>query len=184
MFFLFHTHICWNRVESEESEDLHNKYKGMTADSDEKKLKQIIRSTKRIQERSYLYFLYLGGACWRLKFSCCLHSHIYTLHSHTPVPAISPLSRTFISWHSHSLIYADNFGAPLKMPTANHSLCFWKVIPQHASKSSPSYGIIYRITGGFLNTATSILKRVTGTIFTISKCFHKGKPTFYLLVSS
>jgi hypothetical protein len=44
------------RVESEESEDLHNKYKGMTADSDEKKkLKQIhnIRSPKRIQDIKY-----------------------------------------------------------------------------------------------------------------------------------
>jgi hypothetical protein len=39
--------LCWNRVESEESEDLHNKYKGMTADSDEKKLKQIIFEVQR-----------------------------------------------------------------------------------------------------------------------------------------
>jgi hypothetical protein len=34
--------------------------------------------------------------------------------------------------------------------------------------SSPAYGIILRITGGFLNTAIIILKRVTGRIVTIS----------------
>jgi hypothetical protein len=49
--------ICWNRVESEESEDLHNKYKGMTADSDEKKTKtNNIRSPKRIQDIKYQHW--------------------------------------------------------------------------------------------------------------------------------
>ncbi len=33
------------------------------------------------------------------------------------------------------------------------------------------YGTVYRITGGFLNAAKSSLKRVTGRIFTIRKCF-------------
>jgi hypothetical protein len=49
--------------------------------------------------------------------------------------------------------------------------------------SSPAYGINYRITGGFLNAAISILKRVTGKIFTISTCFHRSKPKLYLLIS-
>jgi hypothetical protein len=35
--------------------------------------------------------------------------------------------------------------------------------------SCQAYGIIYRITGGFLNAATSILKRVSVMIFKISK---------------
>jgi hypothetical protein len=35
------------------------------------------------------------------------------------------------------------------------------------SPSSPAYGTIYRITGGFLNAATSILKRVSVGIFKI-----------------
>jgi hypothetical protein len=43
------------------------------------------------------------------------------------------------------------------------------------SLSSPSYETIYRITGGFLNAATSILKRVSVRIFKISKCFHRCK---------
>jgi hypothetical protein len=38
------------------------------------------------------------------------------------------------------------------------------------SLSSPSYETIYRITGGFLNAATSILKRVSVRIFKICKC--------------
>jgi hypothetical protein len=44
------------------------------------------------------------------------------------------------------------------------------------SNTSPAYGTIYRITGGFLYAATtSNVKRVTGRIFKISKCFHRGK---------
>jgi hypothetical protein len=43
-------------------------------------------------------------------------------------------------------------------------------------KSSPAYGTVYRIIGGFLYAATSSLKRVTGRIFTSSKCFHRSKP--------
>jgi hypothetical protein len=42
---------------------------------------------------------------------------------------------------------------------------------------------VYRIIGGFLYAATSSLKRVTGKIFTISKCFHRSKPKLYLLIS-
>ncbi len=43
--------------------------------------------------------------------------------------------------------------------------------------------MIYSITGGFLNVATSNLKKVTGRIFTISKCFHRSKPILYILIS-
>ncbi len=43
------------------------------------------------------------------------------------------------------------------------------------SPSSPAYGTIYRITGVFLNAATSILKRVSVRIFKISKCIHRSK---------
>jgi hypothetical protein len=50
-------------------------------------------------------------------------------------------------------------------------------------KSSPPYGTIYRITGGFLYAATSSLKRDIGRIFTISKSFHKSKPKLCLLFS-
>jgi hypothetical protein len=35
--------------------------------------------------------------------------------------------------------------------------------------------LLFKITGGFLNAATSILKRVSVRIFKISKCFHKSK---------
>jgi hypothetical protein len=52
-----------------------------------------------------------------------------------------------------------------------------------ASKSSPAYRTFYRIIGGFLYAATSSLKRVTGRIFTISKCFHRSNPKLYLLIS-
>jgi hypothetical protein len=41
--------------------------------------------------------------------------------------------------------------------------------------SAPAYGTIYRITGSFLNAATSILKRVSVRIFKIHKCFHRSK---------
>ncbi len=39
-------------------------------------------------------------------------------------------------------------------------------------RSSPAYGTIYRITGGFLYAATSNFNGVTGRIFTISRCFQ------------
>jgi hypothetical protein len=42
---------------------------------------------------------------------------------------------------------------------------------------------LYRITGSFLNAATSILKRVTGRIFKVGKYFHSSKPKYYLLFS-
>jgi hypothetical protein len=45
-----------------------------------------------------------------------------------------------------------------------------KILP-----SSSAYGEIYRITGCFLNAATSILKRVSVRIFKISNCFHRSK---------
>jgi hypothetical protein len=41
------------------------------------------------------------------------------------------------------------------------------------SPASPAYGTIYRITGGFLNAATSILKSVLVRIFIISRVFLK-----------
>jgi hypothetical protein len=62
----------------------------------------------------------------------------------------------------------------------NYSCIKGTVIPKHASKSSPAYGTVYRIIGGFLYAATSSLKRVTGRIFTISNCFHRSKLNFYL----
>jgi hypothetical protein len=55
--------------------------------------------------------------------------------------------------------------------------------PQHCPKSFPTYGTVYRIIGGFLYAATSSLKRLTGRIFTISKCFHRSMPKLYLLLS-
>jgi hypothetical protein len=41
-----------------------------------------------------------------------------------------------------------------------------------ASKTSPAYGTIYRISGSFLYATASNLKKVTGRIFTISMFFH------------
>ncbi len=38
--------------------------------------------------------------------------------------------------------------------------------------------LLFKITGGFLNAATSILKRVSVRIFKISKCFHRSKQKF------
>jgi hypothetical protein len=61
------------------------------------------------------------------------------------------------------------------------------ILPEAASefvsKSSPAYGTVYKIIGGFLYAATSSMKSVTGGIFTISKCFHRSKPKLYLLIS-
>ncbi len=54
---------------------------------------------------------------------------------------------------------------------------------EFASKSSPAYGTVYKIIGGFLYAATRSLKMVAGRIFTISTCFHRSKPNFYLLIS-
>ncbi len=56
-------------------------------------------------------------------------------------------------------------------------LGFWKIIFFffNFSPSSPAYGRVYRITDGFLNAATSILKRVSVRIFKISKCFLRSK---------
>jgi hypothetical protein len=44
----------------------------------------------------------------------------------------------------------------------------------------PGYGASFTVTGGFLNAATSSLKRVTEGIFKISKCFQRSKPRLYL----
>ncbi len=43
--------------------------------------------------------------------------------------------------------------------------------------------LLFKITGGFLNAATSTLKRVSVRIFKISKCFHRSKQiiNFYFL---
>ncbi len=43
------------------------------------------------------------------------------------------------------------------------------------SDSKPGSGASFTVTGGFLKTATSSLKRVTGRIFKISKCFQRSK---------
>jgi hypothetical protein len=54
-----------------------------------------------------------------------------------------------------------------EMPTANHRPVILKEIPNPLQKflnfspSSPAYGTVYKITGGFLNAAKSILKRVS-----------------------
>jgi hypothetical protein len=63
---------------------------------------------------------------------------------------------------------------PLKKPIAYHPPVILK------SNTVTRFKIIsglrsYRITGGFLNTATMI--------FTIIKCFHRSKPKPYLLIS-
>ncbi len=73
---------------------------------------------------------------------------------------------------------------PLKKPTVNHPpvLLISNTITRF--KSYPAYGTIFRITDGFLYAAISNLKRVTGRIFTINKCFHRSKPKLYLLCSS
>jgi hypothetical protein len=51
------------------------------------------------------------------------------------------------------------------------------------SPSSPAYGTIYRIAGGFLNAAKSILKRVSVRIFKISKSFHRSKQKLEIPIS-
>jgi hypothetical protein len=73
--------------------------------------------------------------------------------------------------------------APYRTPLRMFIAAFRKPPLILKSIISPAHGIILRITGGFLNTAISILKRVTGKIFTISKCFHRSKPKLYLLIS-
>jgi hypothetical protein len=45
--------------------------------------------------------------------------------------------------------------------------------------SWPAYRTIYRVTGGFLNAARSILKRVSVRIFRISKWCHRSKPKLF-----
>jgi hypothetical protein len=63
---------------------------------------------------------------------------------------------------------------PLKKPTANHLPVILKNDTEPASKfflnlslSSPAYGKIYRISGGFLDATTSVLKRVSVRNFKI-----------------
>jgi|688.fasta_scaffold1312418_1 hypothetical protein len=54
------------------------------------------------------------------------------------------------------------------------------------SPSSPANGTIYRITGGFLNSATSILKRVSLRIFKFigsSSVFIEARKNFHFLLS-
>ena len=46
------------------------------------------------------------------------------------------------------------------------------------SESHPGYGASFTITGGFLNAETSSLKRLTGRIFKISKCFKEATQDF------
>ncbi len=71
---------------------------------------------------------------------------------------------------------------PLKKPTASHLPEILKSNTETRfnifftfSPSSPAYGTIYRVTGGFLTAETSILKRISVRIFKISKCFHRSK---------
>jgi hypothetical protein len=59
------------------------------------------------------------------------------------------------------------------MPTGNHP-------PIMKSNTKTHLKTVYRIIG-FLYAATSRLKRVTGRILTISKCFHRSNPKLYLL---
>jgi hypothetical protein len=40
-------------------------------------------------------------------------------------------------------------------------------------------GLLFKITAGFLNAATSVLKRVSVRIFKISKCCHRSKQNVY-----
>jgi hypothetical protein len=72
-----------------------------------------------------------------------------------------------------------NLNSALKKQTASHPPVILKNYPLliflNFSQSSPAYGTIYRITGGFLNATTSILKRISVRIFTTRKCFHKRK---------
>jgi hypothetical protein len=42
-------------------------------------------------------------------------------------------------------------------------------------ESQPGSGASFTVTDGFLNAATSSLKRVTGRILKISKCFQRSK---------
>ncbi len=65
---------------------------------------------------------------------------------------------------------------PFKKLTGNHLLVILTSNSEPASKfSSPAYGAIYRISGGFLNATTSVLKMVSRRNFKISKCFHRSK---------
>jgi hypothetical protein len=75
---------------------------------------------------------------------------------------------------------------PLKKPTANH--LHVKSITGTLPKPSSNYfkfftiisalRAIYRITGNFLNAATSILKRLSVRIFKIITCFYRSKQKF------
>jgi hypothetical protein len=46
---------------------------------------------------------------------------------------------------------------------------------EQMSESQAGSGSSFTVTGGLLNAATITLKRVTGRIFKISKCFQRSK---------
>jgi hypothetical protein len=70
------------------------------------------------------------------------------------------------------------------MPTVNHPPKAVRHDGKTGSSERDSHGWKSgKITGRFLYAATSSLKRVTGRIFTISKCFHRSKPKLNLLIS-
>jgi hypothetical protein len=60
-------------------------------------------------------------------------------------------------------------------------LASMKTLTNYGDFTESRMRTIYRITGGSLYAATSNMKRVSGRIFTISKCFHKSKPKLNLL---
>jgi hypothetical protein len=64
-----------------------------------------------------------------------------------------------------------NLNQPMKKTTANYLSVVFKSNTENSLKISGLRNNL-RITGGFLNEATSILKRVSVRLFKISKCFH------------
>jgi hypothetical protein len=52
--------------------------------------------------------------------------------------------------------------------------CFGTLFNEKGN-TRPCYRPVFSVTGGFLYAATGPVKRVTGRIFKISKCFHRSK---------
>jgi hypothetical protein len=72
-----------------------------------------------------------------------------------------------------------------KKPAVNHPpVMKSNTVPRFKIISGLWNNAIYRITGGFLYSATSNLKRVTERIFTISKCFHRSRPKLFFTLDN
>ncbi len=64
-----------------------------------------------------------------------------------------------------------------------HTCCHWSIfssvhhsrLSEHISEYQAAFGTTFSVTGGYLKAGIGFMKRVTGKIFKISKCFQRSK---------